>query len=238
MEVRYNVTGPRRKELAHLIGSITGADVKYKRAPTFAYEIDFFTLTKDGMLIFSDRSDTEIVEEVLIGIADAGFDCEPNVAADSAEEPEVEQESEGSEKSEQGANVGLTVAVPREKVAVDNLNRLLDAKGSPIKTSLGIDSVPGEVSEDPVSFRWFPDLPDADAAKAYTHLISALCELSVSQKRVTAKKKPVENEKYAFRCFLLRLGFIGAEYKAERKLLLRNLTGSSAFRSGSKREPD
>lgn len=63
MEVRYNVTGPRRKELAHLIGSITGADVEYKRAPTFAYEIDFFTLTKDGTLAFSDRSDTEIVEE-------------------------------------------------------------------------------------------------------------------------------------------------------------------------------
>jgi len=42
----------------------------------------------------------------------------------------------------------------------------------------------------------------------------------------------VENEKYAFRCFLLRLGFIGAEYKIERKILLRNLTGSSAFKSG------
>ncbi len=238
MEVRYNVTGPHRKELAHLIGSITGADVEYKRAPTFAYQIDFFTLTKDGTLVFSDRSDTEIVEEVLVGIADAGFDCEPNVAADSAEEPQVEQESEGSEKSKQGANVGLTVAIPREKVAVDNLNRLLDAKGSLIKKALGIASLPVEVSEDTVSFPWFPDLPDADTAKAYTHLISALCELSVSQKRVTAKEKPVENEKYAFRCFLLRLGFIGAEYKAERKLLLRNLTGSSAFRSGSKREQD
>ncbi|MCD7757906.1 MAG: virulence protein [Clostridiales bacterium] len=236
MEVRYNVTGPRRKELAHLIGSITGADVEYKRAPTFAYEIDFFTLTKDGMLIFSDRSDTEIVEEVLVGIADAGFDCEPNDAADGAEEPE--EESEGSEKSEQDANVGLTVAVPREKVDVDNLNRLLDAKGSLIKKALGVDALPVKVSEDTVSFPWFPDLPDADTAKAYTHLISALCELSVSQKRVTAKEKPVENEKYAFRCFLLRLGFIGPEYKGERKLLLRNLTGSSAFRSGSKREPD
>lgn len=39
-------------------------------------------------------------------------------------------------------------------------------------------------------------------------------------------------EKYAFRCFLLRLGMIGADYKAARKVLLRNLTGSSAFRHG------
>lgn len=40
------------------------------------------------------------------------------------------------------------------------------------------------------------------------------------------------HHKYAFRCFLLRLGFIGNAYKADRKILLRNLSGSSAFKSG------
>ena len=55
--------------------------------------------------------------------------------------------------------------------------------------------------------------------------------MSVNQKRVQAKEKPVENEKYAFRCFLLRLGFIGAEYKQTRKVLLKNFEGSSAFRT-------
>jgi hypothetical protein len=45
-------------------------------------------------------------------------------------------------------------------------------------------------------------------------------------------EKKVDNEKYAFRCFLLRLGFIGAEYKTDRKILLKNLTGSSAFKNG------
>jgi len=55
-------------------------------------------------------------------------------------------------------------------------------------------------------------------------------------KRVNAKEKDTDNEKYAFRCFLLRLGFIGAEFKTERKILLRNLTGSSAFRSGQPKE--
>ncbi len=42
----------------------------------------------------------------------------------------------------------------------------------------------------------------------------------------------MDNEKYAFRCFLLRLGFIGSEYKAERKILLKNLCGSSTFKNG------
>ena len=59
--------------------------------------------------------------------------------------------------------------------------------------------------------------------------------MSRNAKRVTATEKPVENEKYAFRCFLLRLGFIGDEYKTDRKVLLANLDGSSAFKAGAKK---
>ena len=55
--------------------------------------------------------------------------------------------------------------------------------------------------------------------------------MAKTQKRVNSTEKTVENEKYAFRCFLLRLGFIGSEYKNERKILLANLTGSSAFKN-------
>ena len=90
-----------------------------------------------------------------------------------------------------------------------------------------------EVSPDTVSFPWFEgrDL-DADEVKTYTHLISALCDMARNQKRITAKEKATDNDKYAFRCFLLRLGFIGAEYKDERKILLRDLSGNSAFKSG------
>ena len=87
-----------------------------------------------------------------------------------------------------------------------------------------------------MAFPWFTELPDTDAVQAYTHFISALCEMSKNARRVTATEKAVENEKYAFRCFLLRLGFIGAEYKTERKILLKNLAGSSAFKSGAKKE--
>lgn len=39
-----------------------------------------------------------------------------------------------------------------------------------------------------------------------------------------------ENEKYAFRCFLLRLGFIGQEYKTTRKVLMKNLEGNAAWK--------
>ena len=80
------------------------------------------------------------------------------------------------------------------------------------------------------------DLFSSEVCNAFWkyHHVSKLTrdEMSRNAKRVTATEKSVENEKYAFRCFLLRLGFIGSEYKAERKILLKNLTGSSAFKDG------
>ena len=56
--------------------------------------------------------------------------------------------------------------------------------------------------------------------------------MSKDQKRINKTESSTENEKYAFRCFLLRLGFIGNEHKNDRKVLLKNLTGSSAFKGG------
>ena len=228
MEIRYNVTGAKRKELVKVIADATGARAEYKFMPTCNYEIDYFTVTKDGTLLFDDRADSEEVEQVLETIAAAGFECE----AHDGEKLPTEEESKAIDPAPQHKTVGLMVEIPLAKVAVGNLTKLLDAKGGLIKKALGVDTLPIEIQEDRVAFPWFPELPDADSVKAYTHFISALCEMSKNAKRVTVTEKAVDNEKYAFRCFLLRLGFIGSEYKAERKILLKNLTGSSAFKDG------
>ena len=231
MEIRYNVTGAKRKELVKVIANATGARAEYKFIPTCNYEIDYFTVTKDGTLLFDDRADSEEVERVLEAISAAGFECEPQ---DGGEQPfgeETKEAAEAADTAPQAANVGLTVEIPLDKVAVGNLTKLLDAKGNLIRKALGITDLRIEVLEDRVAFPWFSQV-DTDSAAAYTHFISALCEMSRNAKRVTATEKPVDNEKYAFRCFLLRLGFIGSEYKMERKILLKNLTGSSAFKNG------
>ena len=231
MEIRYNVTGAKRKELVKVIANATGARAEYKFMPTCNYEIDYFTVTKDGTLLFDDRADSEEVERVLEAISAAGFECEPQ---DGGEQPfgeETKEAAEAADTAPQAANVGLTVEIPLDKVAVGNLTKLLDAKGNLIRKALGITDLRIEVLEDRVAFPWFSQV-DTDSAGAYTHFISALCEMSRNAKRVTATEKPVDNEKYAFRCFLLRLGFIGSEYKMERKILLKNLTGSSAFKNG------
>lgn len=117
--------------------------------------------------------------------------------------------------------------------AIENLQKLVDSKAGLIKKALGADSPPIEVTDEKIAFPWFTEA-DADSVKAYTHLVSALCDMAKNAKRVTAKEKEVDSEKYAFRCFLLRLGFTGAEYKTERKILLKNLSGSSAFKGGQK----
>ena len=231
MEIRYNVTGPKRKELVKVIANATGARAEYKFMPTCNYEIDYFTVTKDGTLLFDDRADSEEVERVLEAVAAAGFECEPQDGGEQPSGEETKEAAEAADTAPQAANVGLTVEIPIDKVAVGNLTKLLDAKGNLIRKALGITDLRIEVLEDRVAFPWFSQV-DTDSAAAYTHFISALCEMSRNAKRVTATEKPVDNEKYAFRCFLLRLGFIGSEYKMERKILLKNLTGSSAFKNG------
>ena len=107
----------------------------------------------------------------------------------------------------------------------------MESKGKLIKKALGAETLDIIITDDKVRFPWFADGSNPEAVKAYTHFVSALYDMARNQKRVTAKEKETDNDKYAFRCFLLRLGFIGEDYKAERKILLRNLSGSSAFKS-------
>lgn len=210
-----------RKALVQAISEFTGAKAKYLGMPSAAYQIDYFTVTKEGNLEFDDRADSEEIENLIEHLAGAGFLAETKKEETEAEEP-----------------TGLTISMPLDKVAVGNLTRLLDAKGSLIRKALGITDTRIEISEDKVSFPWFETIPSPEELDAYTKFIAALCEMSVKAKRVTAKEKEVDNDKYAFRCFLLRLGFIGAEFKAERKILPQNLTGSAAFKSGAKKGGD
>ena len=221
MTIYYNTQD--RKPLVKAISEFTGADAVYMRTPTYAYRIDYFTVTREGNLEFDDRADSEEIEGLLEFLAERGF-----IAGNADTSKEVPADADSAEH---GESVGLTVEIPLEGTAVDNLTKLLEAKGRLIRRALAVESLPIEVTDSAVKFPWFAEC-GADEFKAYTHFISAICELAANAKRVTAKEKETDNDKYAFRCFLLRLGFIGSEYKSERKILLRNLTGSSAFRNG------
>ena len=212
--MKMNYEGKQRKELAAAIAEITGEKAVYMKAPTYAYQIGIFTVERNGDLICGDEA---ALEELLHGLAEKGFTAEP----------------EPQEDAVVADNSGLTVTVPVTAVSVDILKNLLEAKGALIKKALGITDISIKVEDAKVLFPWFPEMPEPDEAKAYTEFIATICCMSKDLKRMSSAERPVENEKYAFRCFLLRLGFIGNEYKATRRILLRNLSGNSAWRNGA-----
>lgn len=213
MELKYGVTGEKRKRLAQAVSDITGEELRYLGVPTFNYEAGYFTIDRSGTLIFDDRSDSEVIENLIEQLYKMGFEAQP---------------------CDDAASGTLSIEMPADKVNIDNLRKIIDSKADLIKKALGINELPIEITDEKISFPWFSHT-DNEQLQAYTSFITALCEMSRELKRVTAKKKETPNEKYAFRCFLLRLGFIGSRFKNERRILLANLEGSSAFKNGVKR---
>src|SRR5699024_10317621 len=180
MEIRYNVTGARRKELVKIISDITGARAEYQYMPTCNYKIAYFTVTRDGTLCFDDYTDRAENERVLEAVAAAGFECELQDLVEAPAEGEMEaseRDTKGNAETvkadsimedmgiadtedfpdtvQQSRTSGLTVEIPLDKVAVGNLTRLLDAKGNLIKKALGVDALPIKILEDRASFPWF-----------------------------------------------------------------------------------
>ena len=227
MVIKYNVTGAERKRLVAALSNLMGVKAKYLGMPSMAYEVSDFIIDKNGNLELNDKANRTEIERVAGHLASEGFIAEEEISA-----------TEGRQTAD-SEEFGLTVSMPRSNFserALENLKVIIEAKGELIRHALDVENLPIEVYDDEVSFPWFEILPAAEEVKAYNHFISALCQMAINQKRITVKEKEVENEKYAFRCFLLRLGFIGKDYKDERKILLRNLTGSSAFKGGAKNE--
>lgn len=219
MEIRFNRTGSERKALVTAIGEILETKPVYRGAPTFIYDIHGFEVDKEGTLIFNDCTDGETVETLLDKLAGRGF---------------AFGEPENATQGNTNACDLLVIEMPKEgftDTAIANLDKLIESKGELIKKAIGVTLLPIEQNEETLRFPWFPFDSNADEVKAYTHFIAAMCEMAKKQVRITATAKEVDNEKYAFRCFLLRLGFIGSEYKTVRKILLSKLTGSSAFKS-------
>lgn len=228
MIIQYSCTCNERKRLVKAISEIVNVPAKYLGAPSFAYQVDYFTIDRNGSISFDNRVDSEEIENLIEQLAALGF-----MAESKETEETVAVEPQSAEVD------GLCISMPVSlfsETALQNLKNIIAAKGTLICKALGVDDLPIEVTDTKVLFPWFAGMPSPDEIKAYDHFVCALCDMARNQKRITAKERDTGNDKYAFRCFLLRLGFIGAEYKQKRKILLRNLTGSSAFKSAPNKE--
>ena len=237
MELNFNVTGAKRKELVSEIARIDGSKKEYLGVPSCAYRVGDFHISKDGVVSADEGKLTDILETLMV----AGFEPAGQTKEEGKDEPqEAHSEAEKNEPTEkpmpsQNKGEALTIEIPLagfDENALANLDNLIKSKGWLIKKALGIEELPIKVGEASMKFPWFKKMPDSDECQAFTDFIGKLAEHSKKQKRISSKVKKTENEKYAFRCFLLRLGFIGTEYKKQRKILLSRLNGSAAFKGG------
>ena len=253
MTIVFEMNGRKRKELVNAISEITGVKAVYKFMPTCAYEIGSYTVNKDGSLDTGDSDETS-VRKLITALVDKGFACDKECAKIATETPtqpgiaEVSETEEVSEDAETTAHtatqpdtVETTEGIDRFSISMRRdffdealfakLDRLIESKSDLFKMAFKTDDLSYEVTDDRVTFAWFPWTGEADEGTAYSTFIDLLTKHLKEHKRINASKTQTDNPKFAMRVFLIRLGMVGAEFKTTRKILLRNLKGSSAFRS-------
>ena len=208
--IKFNLQPKQRPKLADEIAAALHTLPCYQKVPSLSYKIGDCTLERDGTLRIPDTVDSETVDRLLKHLQEKGFTGE------------IEQTEDR-----------LIITVPKNtftEQALANLQKMVDNKEALFSKAFVKENLTLNIEAENVSFDWFQFTANPDEVSAYTEFVSRLCDLTRKVKRVIPTATENDNDKYAFRCFLLRLGFIGDEYKKARKVLLKNLTGNSAFR--------
>ena len=202
-----------RKAAATRLAEIIGGTSRYTKVPRCAYEVGPYFLEKDGTVTVPEDADLgplrTLAEEGLL----EPFEAETEPQAQEADTAAIEPDDADEVATEAD---GLTISLPLDGFNPDSLDRLIkliDSKATLIKKALNAQCLTIRTDGDRVSFPWWDEMPEPDETQTYMSFITALCKM----------------EKYAFRCFLLRLGFIGSESKAQRKTLMQRLSGTAAF---------
>lgn len=194
-----------RKKLAEALAAHLGVNPVYAGTPSFDYLIGQARLDRDWVLHLPEDIDTDALTEMVIT---AGF-------------------------APKGEEYGLTLAFPTtrwDEATAAKLDALLAAKGALIAKALGIPATPMNLNavEETVEFAWFEQLPNAEVIEAASVLLQLMIEHAKTATRISPKPPAPGNDKYAMRCWLLRLGMIGDSYKHVRRVLLANLEGNAA----------
>ena len=207
MTIAFHLTGENRKTLVKAVSEILEIPAEYQYMPTCAYKIgECYTVTKEGNLEISDSADSKEAEHLIEELKKRGYD--------------IPTENR------------LTIQMPADffdEHTLGNLQQICENKAALFQAAFQTDSLDIISSDEKVEFPWFKVEQDGDADACCT-FISMLCEFAKNKSRINRKPDTSDNPKYTMRCFLIRLGMVGAEFKAARKVILRHLSGNSAFR--------
>ena len=233
MQIKYHLEGSERKALLAVMREILQDTPKYMGPPTFSFEIGPYTIDRHGTLHCPDHLDSTQIAMLIRELERDGYVGE---RIDEPAKPAEQQIMEMPRKEIVTPTLNnldrLSVEMPRDGMtptAMENLRRLVASKATLLKKALVTDILPITEHADRIEFGWFRPTDDQVEIAAYYQLVQGLCDLARTQKRVLAAERPVENDRYAFRCQLLRLGFIGPEFKDSRRVLLRNLSGNASY---------
>ena len=260
MKINYNVTGSDRKQLVSIITQETGIKAAYKGVPSLAYCIGGITVEKDGTMVWDESTDATTMQRIIEALGAAGFEG-PGDKPAPAEEPIVQETEPVEltvslpTTRHTGATLrnlinlvytrasllnkalgtsfrvepGLTDALQDDAciLTVESLLTAISAYEDEHGKALGGITI----TPDEISFTSLPETTEPERLRAFTELVAMMNKQAIDQKRVQAKAVNEENEKYALRIWLTRLGMNGPEFKTTRKVLMENLTGHTAFRT-------
>jgi len=239
-----------RKNVISELGNRLNVKPEYQGAPTFAYKIGEYTVMKDGNMEVDDlAADVDMLRQMHVaGFIDDSWDADREVI-------EISFPLEGHtgktltnlirimfcRSTLINKVIGCTQAFKVDERFAENLDNnppvtiedflqlLEQCGGNEMNGGL-------EFTQERISFFGFPLTQNSDVIKAYTQLAELINKMAMTQKRVLMEKPDISNEKYSFRVWLLRLGMKGEEFKLTRQILLKNLSGHSAFRTSEQIE--
>ena len=257
LQYNYNKSGSERKALVDAVSRILEKPAVYLGAPTFAYAVGDYRISRKGSLFGMNDAGREEMERLVLRLQEEGFIAETPAEEDSlteetiADTAEVATENVVDEATEAAADntdtapltaMGnsdeentLTIEIPKTgftDISLDNLQKIIASKAALLKKALGTDNLAVIDTGDTLKFPWFSLHGLEGEADAYSRLVAAICDTARKRRRITAKERDSENDKFSFRLFLVQLGFVGNEYKTARRILLRHLTGNSSWKSG------
>lgn len=238
------LTGRERKEVAALVAGHFGTQAVYQGTRGFGYLITTSTgsewlVDKAGAVVTEGQAQDNVAElfAVLKVLEENGIEVQGQVAVTISTKEHngmtlrnLVNILAGKERLiSKAMGTGHPFIAP-EMVEAINAVRLktiedfLEAAGTEVSPGL-------VVTQDAITLRWFAATLNPEIIAAYVQFAFAVNAIALTQKYATPHAKETANEKYTFRVWLLRLGFIGDEYSASRKLFLGRLDGNGSFRT-------
>lgn len=246
-----------RKEMIRLLEAHSGAKAKYMGAPSFDYQItvrgENYRIAKDGKM--RDEAGNEVDFETVLqltveGMPEDNFSTEKDEAGTLVEiavpmEGHTEltlrnlvnmvYSKQAHLKNAFGLKSDILSLEFVEAVNGEGVKTLEQLREAAIRT--GTEKCRGigfDFDGNTIVFKFGIRPEEPEKVDAATKLVSLLNKSAKEQKHASFKPSADDNMKFTMRVWLIRLGFVGDEYKEARKTLLKPLDGNGAFRSGKR----